>query len=144
MPSYSYQKKSTPLVDENLKFLLNNPQTFAGQVEVGEQLCFEYFFEVIDSNGNLLGFIWFNFYSDENMIEISLGKSPQAKQFQGFAENIFSDLDKIKTELPQEWLNDSKWLGVVKKLNPKKEKLEKLLTSNNFQKDEEDGFIKAI
>ncbi|MDM1021875.1 hypothetical protein QSV37_16475 [Acinetobacter sp. VNK23] len=142
---YTYHKYPNPLVDENIQLLLNNPETFAAQVKVGEKLELEYFFEVKDPNGNLLGFIWFQFYSDENMVEISLGKSPNAEKFTGFAETVLSDLDKIKPELPQEWLKaDSHWLGVVKKLNPKKEKLELLLVSNNFKSDGEGGFIRLL
>lgn len=39
------------------------------------------------------------------MIEINLAKSLHVAKFQGFSSNALSDLDRLKSELPQEGIN---------------------------------------
>lgn len=143
--TYSYCIKSHPFVDENLHTLISNPNTIGYDAKIGEQLNINEFFEVLDVDNNLVGYIWFVFYSDDFEIEINIGKSPVAHRFQGFAKQVLTDLDKFKIELPTEWFNEhSKWLSIVKDKNPHKVKLESLLISNGFEKDGEDGFLKEI
>ena len=59
---------------------------------------------------NLLGFLWFEFNSQNNTIEFNLGKSPSANKFRGFTQSILNDMDHIKNYLPKKWFNNSMWL----------------------------------
>lgn len=142
--SYNYCKKPNPLIDQNLQTLLNDFKSFGGNLKIGENLLYEYFFEVYDLSQNLIGFIWFEFRANENIVEINLGKSPSAIQSQNFLKTILFDLDKIKNYLPKEWLNKSKWLFAIKSINPNKTKMENLLISNGFQFDENDDLLKQV
>ena len=93
MSSYIYCKKPNPVVDHNLYELISNPTTFGYNTPVGGQLAVTNFFEVLNADEDVIGFLWFVFYSDENMIEINLAKSPHIAKFQGFSLNMLSDLD---------------------------------------------------
>ncbi len=132
---YAYHKRPKPLIDKNIKILLQNPRTFAGgHLNIGNELDYEYFFEVKDLNSNLLGFLWFEFNSQNNTVEFNLGKSPSANKFSRFTESILNDLDDIKNYLPKEWFNNSMWLVGIKSVNPKREQLEKVLISNGCKR----------
>lgn len=140
---YTYHKRPQPIIDNNLKILLKNPRTFGGgYLNIGDELDYEYFFEVKDLNTNLLGFLWFEFNSKNNTIEFNLGKSPSANKFMGFTQSILNDLDDIKNYLPREWFNNSSWLVGIKSINPKREHLEKLLISNGFEENDNQDFLK--
>ncbi|MFK4049899.1 hypothetical protein [Acinetobacter venetianus] len=142
---YTYHKRPKPLIDENIKILLQNPRTFAGgHLNTGDELDYEYFFEVKDINSNLLGFLWFEFNSENNTVEFNLGKSPSANKFSGFTESILNDLDDIKNYLPKEWFNNSMWLVGIKSINPKKERLEDVLISNGFEENNNQDYLKLI
>lgn len=142
---YTYHKRPKPLIDENIKILLQNPRTFAGgHLNIGDELDYEYFFEVKDLNSNLLGFLWFEFNSENNTVEFNLGKSPSANKFSGFTESILNDLDDIKNYLPKEWFDNSMWLVGIKSVNPKREQLEKVLISNGFEENDNQDFLKPI
>lgn len=142
---YTYHKRSQPIIDNNLKILLKNPRTFGGgHLNIGDELDYEYFFEVKDLNTNLLGFLWFEFNSQNNTIEFNLGKSPSADKFMGFTQSILNDLDDIKNYLPREWFNNSSWLVGIKCINPNRENLEKLLISNGFEENDNQDFLKPI
>ena len=70
---YTYHKRPKPVIDQNIKILLQNPKTFGGgHLNVGAELGYEYFFEVKDLNSNLLGFLWFEFniYSTGSIFKI--------------------------------------------------------------------------
>ena len=87
---------------------VQNPKTFGGgHLNVGAELGYEYFFEVKDLNSNLLGFLWFEFNSQNNTIEFNLGKSPSANKFRGFTQSILNDMDHIKNYLPKKWFNNN-------------------------------------
>ena len=108
---YTYHKRPKPVIDQNIKILLQNPKTFGGgHLNVGAELGYEYFFEVKDLNSNLLGFLWFEFNSQNNTIEFNLGKSQSANKFRGFTQSILNDMDHIKNYLPKKWFNNSMWL----------------------------------
>lgn len=142
---YAYHKRPKPLIDKNIKILLQNPRTFAGgHLNIGNELDYEYFFEVKDLNSNLLGFLWFEFNSQNNTVEFNLGKSPSANKFSRFTESILNDLDDIKNYLPKEWFNNSMWLVGIKSVNPKREQLEKVLISNGFEENDNQDFLKPI
>jgi hypothetical protein len=142
---YTYHKRPKPIIDRNIKILLQSPQTFGGgHLNIGDVLDYEYFFEVKDLNSNLLGFLWFEFDYQNNTIEFNLGKSPSADKFRGFTESILNDLDDIKNYLPKEWFNNSMWLVGIKSINPKREKLEELLILKNFEINDNQDFLKPI
>ena len=142
---YTYHKRPKPLIDENIKILLQNPRTFAGgHLNIGDELDYEYFFEVKDLNSNLLGFLWFEFNSENNTVEFNLGKSPSANKFRGFTQSILNDMDHIKNYLPKKWFNNSMWLVGIKSINPKREQLEELLISNGFEENDNRDFLKPI
>ena len=87
--------------------------------------------------------MWFVFYSSENMIEINLAKSPYIAKFQGFSLNMLSDLDRIQSELLQEWINpQTQWLGTVKLENKNYQKITSVLIQHGFQNDDEGGLVK--
>ena len=78
------------------------------------------------------------------MIEINLEKSPHTAKFQGFSSNVLSDLDRIQSELPQEWINaQTQWLSIVKPANKNYEKITSFLMKHGFQDDGEGGFVKS-
>lgn len=142
---YTYHKRPKPVINQNIKILLQNPKTFGGgHLNVGDELDYEYFFEVKDLNSNLLGFLWFEFNSQNNTIEFNLGKSPSANKFRGFTQSILNDLDDIKNYLPREWFNNSSWLVGIKCINPNRENLEQLLISNGFEENDNQDFLKPI
>ncbi|MCO8087627.1 hypothetical protein [Acinetobacter indicus] len=142
---YTYHKRPKPVINQNIKILLQNPKTFGGgHLNVGDELDYEYFFEVKDLNSNLLGFLWFEFNSQNNTIEFNLGKSPSANKFRGFTQSILNDLDDIKNYLPREWFNNSSWLVGIKCINPNRENLEQLLISNGFEENVNQDFLKPI
>ena len=144
MSSYIYRKKPNPVVDHNLYELISNPTTFGYNTPVGGQLAVTNFFEVLNADEDIIGFLWFDFYSDENMIEINLAKSLHAAKFQGFSSNVLSDLDRLKSELPQEWITpQTQWLGIVKPANKNYQKITFFLMEHGFQNDGEDGFVKS-
>lgn len=102
------------------------------------------FFEVLNAEEYLIGFLWFIFYSDENIIEINLGKSHHTAKFQGFSSNVLSDLDRIHSELPYQWINpQTQWLGTVKPANKNYEKITSVLMQHGFQNDGEGSFVKS-
>ena len=42
---YTYHKRPKPVIDQNIKILLQNPKTFGGgHLNVGDELDYEYFF----------------------------------------------------------------------------------------------------
>ena len=142
---YTYHKRPKPVIDQNIKILLQNPKTFGGgHLNVGDELDYEYFFEVKDLNSNLLGFLWFEFNSQNNTIEFNLGKSPSANKFRGFTQSILNDMDHIKNYLPKKWFNNSSWLVGIKCINPNRENLEQLLISNGFEENVNQDFLKPI
>ena len=144
MASYIYRKKPDPVVDHNLHELISNPTTFGYNTPVGGQLAVTNFFEVLNADEDIIGFLWFVFYSDENMIEINLGKSLHTDKFQGFSSNVLLDLDRIKSELSQDGINaQTQWLGIVKPANKNYEKITSFLTQHGFQNDGEGGFVKS-
>ena len=140
---YNYYRRPNPLIDENIKTLLQNSRTFAGgHLNIGDDLDYEYFFEVKDVSDNLLGFLWFEFNKENNTVEFNLGKSPSTKNFSGFTESVLNDLNDIKTYLPEEWFNNSMWLVGIKSINPKKEHIEQVLISNGFEENNNQDFFK--
>jgi len=142
---YTYHKSPYPLIDENIKNLLDDPRTFAGShLNIGDNLHYEYFFEVKSLNDDLLGFLWFEFNSENNTVEFNLGKSPSANKFSRFTESILDDLGDLKAYLPKEWFNNSMWLVGIKQINPKKERLEEILISNGFKENENQDFLKPV
>lgn len=144
MSSYIYCKKPNPVVDHNLYELISNSTTFGYNTPVGGQLAVTNFFEVLNVDNEVIGFLWFVFYSDENMIEINLAKSLHAAKFQGFSSNVLSDLDRLKSELPQEWITpQTQWLGIVKPANKNYQKITFFLMEHGFQNDGEGGFVKS-
>lgn len=64
MSSYIYRKKSDPVVDHNLYELISNPTTFGYNTPVGGQLAVIISFEVLNADEDVIGFLWFVFYSD--------------------------------------------------------------------------------
>lgn len=144
MSSYIYCKKPNPVIDHNLYELISNSTTFGYNTPVGGQLAVTNFFEVLNVDNEVIGFLWFVFYSDENMIEINLAKSLHAAKFQGFSSNVLSDLDRLKSELPQEWITpQTQWLGIVKPANKNYQKITFFLMEHRFQNDGEGGFVKS-
>ena len=65
MSSYIYRKKPNPVVDHNLYELISNPTTFGYNTPVGGQLAVTNFFEVLNADEDIIGFLWFDFYSVE-------------------------------------------------------------------------------
>ncbi len=106
---------------------------------IGGQLVVTNFFEVLNADEDIVGFLWFVFYSNENMLEINLVKSLYADKFQ------LSDLDRLKSKLPQEWINpQTQWLGIVKPANKNYQKITSFLIQHSFQNDGEGGFVKSF
>lgn len=124
--------------------MISNPTTFGYNMPIGGQLAVTNFFEVLNADEDIIGFLWFVFYSNENMLEINLVKSLYADKFQGFSSNVLSDLDRLKSELPQAWINpQTQWLGIVKPANKNDQKITSCLMQHGFQNDSEGGFVKS-
>lgn len=57
MSSYIYWKKPNPVVDHNLYELISNPISFGYNTPVGSQLAVTHFFEVLNADDEVIGFL---------------------------------------------------------------------------------------
>ena len=151
---YVYKKTPTPLITEQFKEFLNDPNTFGANAQLNEYLGFTEFFEVY-SNNALIGYVWFNNDEFESVngsdcrVEIFLYKiDPLTSTEKGFVDNVLKDLDSaIKSLLPEDWFNCTKsvWKAVVKDGNDIKVRIEEKLIRYGFEDNfNYGGFTKNV
>ena len=143
---YTYQKNSNPSISSDFAILLNDPNLFDGTVEEGQQLANESFFDVLDTNKNVVGYVWFEHYSEDREIEVSFTKLENVSA-NGFTNHILSNLTNLQEMLPNTWFDKkSKWLLIVKPSNPNKNLLTYVFKKNNFNSTEKEDnvFLKPV
>jgi len=128
--SLSFNKNSNPVLTPELVKILRDESAFnTSNVEIGETLVCENFFNVVDQDQNYVGFVFFK--QDEEGLEVLLGKYKD--DIKGFTDLVLKNIPSLLSQINLEGMDEILVMNVIKVKNKCFEYLLKTSYLNDFK-----------